>query len=115
MPVTETQLFFSNETSENSVIADALVNGTTLSPVLDIRLANQQLHGKVRCYASGIQTPLPIQWLSPTHFQTRRPAEQPLPYGRSRYNCTAQATTPGQFHWLSQPWFNYRPNDGQRL
>lgn len=61
------------------------------------------------CYVSGQGRVLP-RWLDAgrTRFEVR--AEQALPVGRSRYNCTAQATDGSAWLWYSHPWIRRHPD-----
>lgn len=54
----------------------------------------------IRCYLGG--TALPITVLGEHRFTVA--TEQPLPRGRSRYNCTAPDGRGKRYHWFSQPW-----------
>lgn len=67
-------------------------------PLLTLTL-QQPLHG-VACYNAAGQ-PLPLTWLDDTRLQVQ--AEERLPHGRSRYNCTAPAGN-GRWYWYSHPW-----------
>ncbi len=59
----------------------------------------QPLRG-VACY-SAAGAALPLTWLDATRLQVQ--ATEPLPAGRSRYNCTAPADG-GRWYWYSHPW-----------
>lgn len=37
-------------------------------------------------------------------------AKNPVPVGRSRYNCTMPAASPGRFYWFSQLWIRRKPD-----
>lgn len=67
-------------------------------PTLTLTLA-QPLPG-IACYNAGGQA-LPITWLDEARLQVQAP--EPLRTGRSRYNCTAPATS-GRWYWYSHPW-----------
>jgi len=56
---------------------------------------------QLACYATGMGR-IEVQWLNETTFTVK--ANQDLPAGRSRYNCTAPSTETGRFYWFSQPW-----------
>ncbi|MCW9089628.1 MAG: polysaccharide deacetylase family protein [Gammaproteobacteria bacterium] len=58
--------------------------------------------GQITCYL-GDGTRLESKEKSKRSLTVQ--ASEPLPPGRSRYNCTAAANG-GRFYWFSQPWFN---------
>ena len=68
-------------------------------PTLKIEL--KQTLKQLACYASG-QGKIQIQWLNKTSFSVQ--ANNDLPAGRSRYNCTAPSTEAGRYYWFSQLW-----------
>lgn len=55
------------------------------------------------CYVSD-QGRVEVQWVdrAARHFMLQ--AQQALPQGRSRYNCTAPSTQPGRYYWFSHLW-----------
>ncbi|MCF6438395.1 polysaccharide deacetylase family protein [Pseudoalteromonas luteoviolacea] len=58
--------------------------------------------GQLACFVSGIGRAT-LTWT--TKHQVTVTTPEPLPNGRSRYNCTAPSKThKGRFHWFSQPW-----------
>lgn len=59
--------------------------------------------GAVNCFATG-QGPIPVRWDPQQRLLTAQ-APQPLPTGRSRYNCTVRNRVQQRYHWFSQPWF----------
>jgi len=71
-------------------------------PVLRLRLTPPLRPADLTCFASG-QGSIPVLADGPWAVIQ---APQPLPAGRSRYNCTARSSEPGRFHWFSQPWVN---------
>lgn len=87
MPVVEARPF-------NPVI------GENNPPVLELRLAEQpQRWRELRCYAGS--EAMTVEWLSEGRgFRVQ--AGQPLPDGRSRYNCTVPAD--GRYRWYSHLW-----------
>ncbi len=77
----------------------------TLSP----SLTPTSNHGQLNCFASG-QGAIPVKKQTGNRFLVR--AKQPIPVGRSRYNCTLSvAGEPGRFHWHSRMWIRKR-DDG---
>ena len=74
-----------------------------------LELALKPHDGQLRCYASG-QGAVPIQTSSENVFLVQ--VEEPIPVGRSRYNCTLPvAGQPGRYHWHSRMWIRKR-DDG---
>ncbi len=57
----------------------------------------------VQCYATG-QGAIDTAWDADQSMLVVR-ANETLPVGRSRYNCTALNTLEQRYHWFSQPWF----------
>lgn len=88
------------------LIDDTLLPQSVQKPLLQIELRHA-LAAPVQCFASGqgtINTDL-----KGTHVTAR--AKQPLPVGRSRYNCTSASSEPGRFYWYSQ-FFIRKQADG---
>ncbi len=79
---------------------------TDRRPILSVTLERPYLQ-QLTCYASG-QGKIDIKWLSEERKQFTVQALEPLPTGRSRYNCTAPSSEDGRFYWFSQPWI-YNP------
>jgi biofilm PGA synthesis lipoprotein PgaB len=72
-------------------------------PVLEITVApDTGGMDRLACFVSG-HGQVPVKWREPGRTFIVQ-AEQPLPSGRSRYNCTAPAED-GRFYWFSHPWF----------
>jgi len=67
-------------------------------PLLTLTLQHP-LQG-IACYNAAGQ-PLPIRWLDDIRLQIK--STQPLPAGRSRYNCTSP-TADGRWYWYSHLW-----------
>ncbi|MES2822138.1 MAG: polysaccharide deacetylase family protein [Pseudomonadota bacterium] len=69
-------------------------------PYLVLDIADKSLINKIHCFATGqgaasseiIDGKLWVQ------------AKQPLPQGRTRYNCTAASPEKGRFYWYTQQW-----------
>jgi peptidoglycan/xylan/chitin deacetylase (PgdA/CDA1 family) len=79
-------------------------------PLLTVTLqAGRYKPDTLGCYVSGQQRVSP-RWLDAeqTRFEVR--AAQPLPVGRSRYNCTAQAADGTGWLWHSQLWIRRHPD-----
>lgn len=55
------------------------------------------------CFATG-QGAIQARW-DPEQQALLVQADEPLPSGRSRYNCTVRNTIQQRYHWYSQPWF----------
>lgn len=67
---------------------------------------------QLNCFAQGA-THATIKWHNKnSQFSVVSP--EPLPEGRSRYNCTAPSKSkPGRFYWFSQPWLNLQAQSKQ--
>jgi biofilm PGA synthesis lipoprotein PgaB len=65
--------------------------------------------GTLACYVSG-QGRVAVQWQDAAQTRFAVQAAQALPVGRSRYNCTAQATDGQGWLWFSQPWIRRNPD-----
>jgi len=71
--------------------------------VLDIVPGDAALDG-LACFGSG-QGSIRVTWLDRDAGRAAVQAEQPLPPGRSRYNCTAPSRAfVGRYYWYSHPW-----------
>jgi peptidoglycan/xylan/chitin deacetylase (PgdA/CDA1 family) len=64
---------------------------------------------ELACYGSG-QGRLKRQWLNEEKSVVLFTANDSIPVGRSRYNCTAPAAS-GRFYWWSKSWYR-KPADG---
>jgi poly-beta-1,6-N-acetyl-D-glucosamine N-deacetylase len=75
---------------------------TEKRPQLTITLAPSSANlDQLACYFGNKK--MKIRWLEPgKRFQIQ--AENDLPSGRSRYNCTAPDAMSGRYFWYSQPW-----------
>jgi len=78
-----------------------------VKPELILRLATSQ--GGLSCFASG-QGAIAVQALPDASYRVQ--ANEPIPVGRSRYNCTLPVVgEPGRFYWYSRVWIR-REDDG---
>ena len=79
----------------------------TNPPVLSVNMLNQERKGvrdQVRCFILGsAETPT---WQDKQHWQVS--ADNALPSGRSRYNCTSPIWGQSNYYWLSQQWLIYQ-------
>lgn len=81
-------------------------------PSLTVTLAAGDYPARsLHCYGSG-QGALKLQWL--LHREVKISPRQPLPVGRSRYNCTLPTglKTDGKmrYYWYSHPWIRFDKN-----
>lgn len=97
MPVAEMGLYAGPELEQS--LSEVVVRAGE-RPVLSLTLSEDNLAGRVNCFASGQGA-----------IETRRDgrqvmvrADKPLSPGRTRYNCTASSGESGRFYWLSQQW-----------
>jgi len=75
------------------------------SPRMEIRLADSDaVLEELACYGVK-QEVLEIQWLDRTQRRFAVQGSEPVPPGRSRYNCTAPSAASGRYYWFSHPWF----------
>jgi poly-beta-1,6-N-acetyl-D-glucosamine N-deacetylase len=83
---------------------DPVVTDPSQAPRLTFRLADSDARlSELSCFASRVGRIAVEAIEGETRvFTTRSP--EPLPRGRSRYNCTAPSSEPGRFYWFSQPW-----------
>jgi len=74
-----------------------------LQPLMEVSLAASDARlDQLACYVSG-QGSVDVKWRDKGQRFTIR-ANQPLPVGRSRYNCTAPSTQAGRYYWFSHLW-----------
>ena len=76
-------------------------------PVLQLTLASDALAQGLQCYASGQRNAIS------KIVDGRRvlvQADQSLPIGRSRYNCTARDDSSGRYYWYSRPFLRRDKN-----
>ncbi|MGZ9896893.1 polysaccharide deacetylase family protein [Shewanella gaetbuli] len=88
-------------------ITDPLLPQGKWRPELKVTIETDDINpAQVMCFiqGQGSQTP---RWLDKNTFVVQ--AEQDLPAGRSRYNCTAPSIKQGGYYWFSQAWV--RPKD----
>jgi len=75
------------------------------APRMEIRLADSDaVLAELACYGVK-QEVLEIQWLDRTQRRFAVQGSEPVPPGRSRYNCTAPSAASGRYYWFSHPWF----------
>lgn len=75
-------------------------------PVLTLVFQQAIDKNKLQCFGTG-QGKLNIQWQGLTALIS---PSQPIPVGRSRYNCTLISSA-GRYHWFSKPWIRLKAND----
>lgn len=79
-------------------------------PVLTLELAPGDYRpDALNCFVSG-QGPMDPERLDDDPLRLRLQARELLPPGRSRYNCTAPASSGGRWYWYSRPWFLPNPD-----
>lgn len=80
--------------------------GDSNPPMLTVSMLKQEKKGvrqQLRCFILG--SAKDPHWSDTTHWQIA--ADQALPKGRSRYNCTAPIWGQRNYYWLSQQWLVY--------
>lgn len=86
---------------------DPLVEGDEI-PALTLDLIGDDLRGhQLVCYGPG-NAVTAMEQVSPTRFVAR--SENPIPVGRSRYNCTMPDASGTRFYWYSQMWIKRNPD-----
>jgi peptidoglycan/xylan/chitin deacetylase (PgdA/CDA1 family) len=80
----------------------------TRRPELVVTLGEGEiLRDELACFVSG-QGRTPVRWLDPAQTRFAVQAREPLPGGRSRYNCTAPDRQ-RNYYWFSQQWISPAP------
>lgn len=80
------------------ILNETLLPEDVSRPRLIMVLENEGTAQRMQCFASG-QGAIPLKVEG---NQVTAQAEEPLPVGRSRYNCTAMSREAGRFHWHTQ-------------
>jgi biofilm PGA synthesis lipoprotein PgaB len=88
------------EAADGEPLADIVLAGPAVRPVLVLRFEKGFDAGRVNCFVSG-QGQVPVR-VDENRIFVQPP--DPLPAGRARYNCTAASGQGGRFYWYSQPW-----------
>lgn len=84
----------------------AVVFDKAVIPALDLTFSYDM--GKPNCFASG-QGAIKVELLRKNIYRVE--ANQFIPIGRSRYNCTIMAAgKPNRFHWYSRMWIRKEKN-----
>jgi peptidoglycan/xylan/chitin deacetylase (PgdA/CDA1 family) len=102
MPVTKVSVL---EQDRGSAVKDTILPAKVERPVLMLTL-DRPLPATVQCFASG-------QGAIDTQVDGNRirvQARQPLPVGRSRYNCTSASEESGRFYWYSHFFIRKQAN-----
>lgn len=86
---------------------DPLLPLSETRPSLTLRFIRDGLRfNQLVCYGPSETTEL--TQTDDLEFVAR--AKNPVPVGRSRYNCTMPAASPGRFYWFSQLWIRRKPD-----
>ncbi|MFQ5585304.1 MAG: polysaccharide deacetylase family protein [Thermodesulfobacteriota bacterium] len=73
-------------------------------PKLEVTLAESDaILDQLTCYVSG-QGRVGVVWTDQGERRFTIQAAEPLPRGRSRYNCTAPSKKSKRYYWYSHPW-----------
>ncbi|WP_081666009.1 polysaccharide deacetylase family protein [Marinimicrobium sp. LS-A18] len=97
MPIESVELYADSELEQP---LDEVVVAAGARPVLVLNLEQDNLAGRINCFAGG-------QGAIETRVEGRQLITQPgkpLTPGRTRYNCTAGTGESGRFYWFSQQW-----------
>lgn len=92
--------------SDHSALADTILPSDVDKPLLKLTLENDKVAQLMQCYASG-QGAVRMEIEGRTVIAQ---ANDPLPTGRSRYNCTAPSPQSGRYYWYSQLFIKKKPN-----
>ncbi|MES2674049.1 MAG: polysaccharide deacetylase family protein [Pseudomonadota bacterium] len=95
MPINHIQFFSDKRHEINNIIVR---QGD--KPYLVLSINDKNLLNKIRCFATG-QGPAVSEIIDGKLWVQ---AKQPLPQGRTRYNCTAASSEKGRFYWYTQQW-----------
>ena len=107
MPLTQGPDAIRWEAADGRRLTDIVLQGDAARPKLILQFERGFGVPSVNCFVSG-QGRLLI-----TRSENRMSAQsqQPLPPGRSRYNCTAPSSEPSRYYWFSQPWIVRHPGE----
>lgn len=90
---------------------NSLISADNPTPKLEVTLENGPYQkDQLRCYATG-QGEIEVQWLDKEKTRFKVVAKEPLPEGRSRYNCTAPANNGKQYYWYSYSWLRLKDKE----
>lgn len=95
MPINRIQFFADKQHEINNLIVK---QGE--QPYLVLNISNNNLLDKIHCFATG-QGAINSEIIDGKLWVQ---AKQPLPQGRTRYNCTAASSEKGRFYWYTQQW-----------
>ncbi|HWV16552.1 MAG TPA: polysaccharide deacetylase family protein [Cellvibrio sp.] len=95
MPVTGVKFFSDKKSAMNNLLVK---QGD--KPYLQLQVSDKSLLGKIHCFATG-QGAIAAEVIDGSLWVQAR---QPLPQGRTRYNCTAASAEKGRFYWYTQQW-----------
>ncbi len=83
---------------------DPVVISAAHAPRMTFRLAMSDARlSELACFASHVGR-IEVKAVEGEALVFTTQAPEPLPRGRSRYNCTAPSPEPGRYFWFSQPW-----------
>ncbi len=95
MPIKNIQFFSDKQHEINNLIVK---QGD--QPYLVLTTSDKSLLNKINCFATG-QGSASSEIIDGKLWVR---AKQPLPQGRTRYNCTATSSEKGRFYWYTQQW-----------
>lgn len=76
-------------------------------PLLELRFGESSARlSRLSCYLGGER--IEVAWVSREERRVQVKSANPLPEGRSRYNCTAPHVSAGRWYWYSHPWLRTR-------
>ncbi len=103
MPVKSIEFYAENKNTLGDMVLTA-----GAKPYLVLRLSDNSLLQKVRCFSSSegainVEVRAEQLWIQ---------AKQALPAGRSKFTCTATSNQRGRFYWFTQLWLAADKNGG---
>lgn len=91
-------------------IEDSVLPAGVIEPQLQIELKDPAVLKRVQCYASG-QGEISVAANVEKNILKITPND-PVPVGRSRFNCTAPSNQSGRYYWYSHPFIRKENSGG---
>ncbi len=89
---------------------EPVIDAADNPPRLRVTLGDSEARlGQLACFVSG-QGRVEVAWEDRATRRFAVRASEPLPVGRSRYNCTAPSSQRGRYYWYSHLWIRLPAN-----
>ncbi len=89
---------------------EPVIDAADNPPRLRVTLGDSEARlGQLACFVSG-QGRVEVAWEDRATRRFAVRAGEPLPVGRSRYNCTAPSSQRGRYYWYSHLWIRLPAN-----